>query len=54
MASGFTSQEIAQRLVLSPQTVETHARNLKRKLGARTRVHALAIALKHRETTIGL
>lgn len=50
MADGLKTEEIAQRLVLSPQTVETHVRNLKRKLGARTRVHALAIALKHRQT----
>jgi DNA-binding NarL/FixJ family response regulator len=49
LASGLTSQEIAARLVLSPQTVQTHVRNLVRRLGARNRVHALAIALRYHE-----
>jgi DNA-binding NarL/FixJ family response regulator len=46
MAAGLKTGEIADDLVISPATVETHVRNLKRKLGARTRVHALALALE--------
>jgi DNA-binding NarL/FixJ family response regulator len=49
LAEGLTSDDVAERLVLSPLTVQTHVRNLMRKLEARTRVHALALALRHRE-----
>lgn len=49
LAAGLTGEEISDRLFLSPQTVQTHVRNLMRKLGARTRVHALALALRHQE-----
>jgi DNA-binding NarL/FixJ family response regulator len=52
LAGGLSGEEVAVRLVLSPQTVQTHVRNLMRKLGARTRVHALALALRHRETEL--
>jgi DNA-binding NarL/FixJ family response regulator len=49
LASGLKTDEIAARLVIAPTTVETHVRNLKRKLGARTRVHALALRYAQRE-----
>jgi DNA-binding NarL/FixJ family response regulator len=52
LAGGLSGEEVAVRLALSPQTVQTHVRNLMRKLGARTRVHALALALRHRETEL--
>ena len=52
LAAGLTGEEIAERLVLSPMTVQTHVRNLMRRLGARTRVHALALALRSREIEI--
>jgi DNA-binding NarL/FixJ family response regulator len=48
LADGLNADGIAERLFLSPQTVQTHVRNLMRKLGARTRVHAVALALRHR------
>jgi two-component system response regulator NreC len=35
-ARGCTSAEIAERLALSPRTVESHRANLMRKLGLRT------------------
>lgn len=44
MSRGATSQEIARRLVLSTGTVKTHARGILRKLGARTRAEAVAMA----------
>ncbi|MEJ7875109.1 MAG: LuxR C-terminal-related transcriptional regulator [Solirubrobacterales bacterium] len=37
--------QIAELLKLSPATVQTHVRNAKSKLGARTRAQAVALAL---------
>ena len=45
MAHGDTGEAIAARLGLSVETVRTHVRNAVRKLRARNRVHAIAIAL---------
>lgn len=45
LAGGATGEQIAQRLVLSPETVQKHVHNAKRKLGAETRAHLIAIAL---------
>lgn len=45
LASGLTGQAIAERLVLSPETVRTHIRNATIKLGARTRVQAVALVV---------
>ena len=44
MAAGKSNAEIARELFLSRATVGTHARRLYRKLGARTRAHAVALA----------
>ena len=52
LAEGLKGDEVAERLTLSPETVQTHVRNLMRKLGARTRVHALALAIKQREIDV--
>jgi DNA-binding NarL/FixJ family response regulator len=49
LAGGLTGEEVAERLVLSPETVRTHVRNAMRKLGARTRVHAVALAARRHE-----
>jgi PAS domain S-box-containing protein len=46
LASGNTDADIAERLELSPATVQTHVRNAKAKLGARTRAQAVAMALR--------
>jgi DNA-binding NarL/FixJ family response regulator len=48
LAHGLTNEQVASRLFLSPRTVQTHVRNLMRKLGARSRVHALALAIGER------
>ncbi|CAN5508847.1 hypothetical protein BH10ACT11_BH10ACT11_22080 [soil metagenome] len=45
LATGATDPQIAVMLELSPATVQTHVRNAKSKLGARTRAQAVAIAL---------
>jgi DNA-binding CsgD family transcriptional regulator len=45
----LTSEQVAQELVLSKQTIDTHVRNLMARLGARTRTHAVALAAARRE-----
>jgi DNA-binding CsgD family transcriptional regulator len=45
LATGATDNEIADILALSPATVQTHVRNAKTKLGARTRAQAVALAI---------
>jgi PAS domain S-box-containing protein len=49
LARGLTGEQIAERLVLSPETVRTHIRNAREKLGASTRVEAVTMALLGRE-----
>jgi DNA-binding CsgD family transcriptional regulator len=46
LAGGRTDGQIADLLGLSPATVQTHVRNAKAKLGARTRAQAVAIAMR--------
>jgi DNA-binding NarL/FixJ family response regulator len=45
---GRTTDEIAEALVLSHETVRSHIKNLMRKLGAKTRAEAVALAHKAR------
>ena len=47
LANGFTGEQIAELLFLSPETVQKHVHNAKRKLGAATRAHMIALAIKH-------
>jgi DNA-binding CsgD family transcriptional regulator len=49
LAAGLSGAQIADHLVLSPETVRTHIRNGMARLGASTRSHAVAIALRRRE-----
>jgi len=49
LAGGLTGEEIAKRLVLSPETVRTHIRNAMEKLDARTRTEAVVKALDREE-----
>lgn len=46
LADGAKGPELARQLELSPETVRTHIRNSMRKLEARTRIEAVAIALE--------
>ncbi len=48
LADGLNGQMIAERLFLSPETVRTHIRNATGKLGARTRVQAVALVVRGR------
>ena len=52
LARGLTGEQIAGRLVLSPETVRTHIRNAREKLGASTRVEAVTMALIAREIQV--
>lgn len=53
LAEGLTGEEIARRLVLSPETVRTHVRNAMEKLDARTRTEAVVKALDRAEIERG-
>ena len=46
LADGLTAEEVAQRLSVSGATVRTHVRNAVARMGARTRTHAVAMALR--------
>lgn len=49
LARGHTGEAIAERLHLAPETVRTHVRNAMAKLGAATRTHAVALAVRRGE-----
>lgn len=48
VAQGFGSKEIARELSLSIRTVDNHLRDISTRLCARSRAHAVAIALRDR------
>jgi DNA-binding NarL/FixJ family response regulator len=52
LATGLTGEQVAAELFLSPETIRTHIRNAMRKLGAHTRVHAVALAVRQREISL--
>jgi DNA-binding NarL/FixJ family response regulator len=47
VSHGLTSAEIAQRLGISAQTVNTHVKNVYRKLQVKTRAQAISSAMRH-------
>jgi DNA-binding CsgD family transcriptional regulator len=49
LAEGLSGAQIAEQLVLSPETVRTHVRNAMAKLGASTRSQAVALALRQNQ-----
>jgi len=46
LLEGLKSREIAQRLIVSPRTIEVHRTNIMRKLGAKSLVDLTKIALE--------
>ncbi|MFM8889031.1 MAG: LuxR C-terminal-related transcriptional regulator [Solirubrobacterales bacterium] len=46
LALGETNQTIAKKLNLAPETVRTHTRTARLRLGARSRSHAITLALR--------
>jgi DNA-binding NarL/FixJ family response regulator len=51
LADGLSYDDMGRHLTISPETVRTHMRKAIAKLGARTRPHALAIALRESHIT---
>jgi DNA-binding NarL/FixJ family response regulator len=47
MAQGTTTEDIAQRLGVSPYTLRTHVQNILTKLGVHSKLEALAFAIRH-------
>jgi PAS domain S-box-containing protein len=52
VALGANTEEIAERLAITQETARTHAKNAMQKLGARSRAHAVALALSSGELTL--
>lgn len=48
LAEGFSFKEIADKLFISPRTVENHKSNILQKLGLRNTIELLRYAIKHR------
>jgi DNA-binding NarL/FixJ family response regulator len=47
LAEGLRNDDIAGRLYISPQTVQTHVRNLLSKLGVHSKLEAVAFAVRN-------
>jgi DNA-binding NarL/FixJ family response regulator len=47
LADGVPAAEIAGRLVMSPLTLRTHVQNILTRLGAHTKLEAVALAIRH-------
>jgi len=53
LAEGMRNDEIAQKLFISPQTVQTHVRNILGKLRVHSKLEAVAFAVKHGAIVVG-
>jgi len=47
VAQGLTNEQVAERLVISPRTVDTHLTSIYGKIGATSRVAATRYAIEH-------
>jgi DNA-binding CsgD family transcriptional regulator len=52
LARGYTGEEVARQLEVSGETVRAHVRNSVTELHARTRLHAVVLALQRGEITL--
>jgi DNA-binding NarL/FixJ family response regulator len=52
LAQGIRNDEIAIKLYISPQTVQTHVRNILGKLRVHSKLEAVAFAVKHGTITV--
>ena len=52
LARGYTGEEVARQLSVSGETVRAHVRNSVTKLHARTRLHAVVLALQRGEISL--
>jgi DNA-binding NarL/FixJ family response regulator len=52
LAKGLRNDDIARKLFISPQTVQTHVRNLLSKLGVHSKLEAVAFAVRHGAVTV--
>ncbi|HEY1297626.1 MAG TPA: response regulator transcription factor [Chloroflexota bacterium] len=48
LTSGLSNRAIAEKLIVSPSTVDFHVSNILGKLGVATRTEAVALAMQHR------
>jgi DNA-binding NarL/FixJ family response regulator len=47
VAQGLTNEQVAERLVISPRTVDTHLTSIYGKIGVSSRVAATRYAIEH-------
>jgi DNA-binding CsgD family transcriptional regulator len=52
LARGYTGEEVARQLEVSAETVRAHVRNSVTKLHARTRLHAVVLAMRRGEISV--
>ena len=51
MVQGFSNNEIAEKLVVSPSTIKSHVSSILSKLGVGSRTEAVALAVRHHLTS---
>jgi DNA-binding NarL/FixJ family response regulator len=52
LSEGLRNDDIAAKLFISPQTVQTHVRNLLGKLGVHSKLEAVAFAVRNGAITV--
>ena len=52
LSEGMRNDDIATKLFISPQTVQTHVRNILGKLRVHSKLEAVSFAVKHGAITV--
>ena len=52
MAQGLTNEQVAERLIISPRTLEKHLESIYGKLGVSSRAAATRFAVEHQLRTL--